>query len=178
MVMTDQQTSELAEPSIGSLNDPAAFVAAQFATVMISPFLVVAPVWGDQFNAPPLPSFAQRIGVIATIGHPPLWLLPRPSFRSGDADLLERGVRKRNFCRRGTFQPNSQRNTLTVSQYHPLCAFAAFGFADCRTPSLAGAKLPSTKASSHFNRPSASKAPSKVRQARSQTPSCSHCFSR
>ena len=86
--MTDQQTSELAEPSIGSLNDPAAFVAAQFATVMISPFLVVAPVWGDQFNAAPLPSFAQRIGVIATIGDHPLWLLPRPSFRSGDADLL------------------------------------------------------------------------------------------
>jgi hypothetical protein len=61
MVMTDQQTSELAEPSIGSLNDPAAFVAAQFPAVMMSPFLVVVPVWGDQFNAAPLPSFAEPI---------------------------------------------------------------------------------------------------------------------
>jgi hypothetical protein len=43
---------------------------------------------------------------------------------------------------------------------------------------LAGAKLPSKKASSHFRRPSASRAPSKVRQALSQIPSSSHCFRR
>ncbi len=176
--MTDQQTSELAEPSIGSLNDPATFVAAQFAAVMISPFLVVAPVWGDQFNAAPLASLAQGIGVISTIGDHPLWLLPRPSFGSGDADLLERGVRKRNFCRRGTFQPNSQRNTLTVSQYHPLCAFAALGFADCGAPFLAGAKLPSKKASSHRNSPLPSSVPSSALQACNHTPCSSHCFSR
>jgi hypothetical protein len=36
---------------------------------------------------------------------------------------------------------------------------------------LAGAKLPSRKASSHFNRPLASRAPSKARQALSQMPS-------
>jgi hypothetical protein len=41
-----------------------------------------------------------------------------------------------------------------------------------------GAKLPSRKASSHFSRPSASRAPNNVRQALRQTPSSSHCFSR
>jgi hypothetical protein len=176
--MTDQETSELAEPCIGSLNDPATFVTAQFPAIMKFPFLVVAHVWGDQFNAAPFPSFAQGIGVIATVGDHPLWLLPRPSVGSGDADLLERGVRKRNFCRRGTFQPNSQRNTLTVSQYHPLCAFAALGFADCGGPFLAGAKLPSRKASSHCSSPSASRVPNNSLQARNQTPCSSHCFSR
>jgi hypothetical protein len=67
---------------------------------------------------------------------------------------------------------------LTVDQYHPLRALATLGFTDCGAPFLAGAKLPSRKLSSHFNRPFPSDAPSSVRQASSQTPSSSHCFNR
>ena len=176
--MADQQTSELAEPCIGSFNDPAAFVSSQFPAVLISPFPVVAPVGSNQFDASLFPSLSQGIGVIAAVGDYPLWLLPRPPFGPGDTDFLERGIRKRNFCRIGTFQPNSQRNTLTVSQYHPLCAFAALRFADCGAPFLAGAKLPSRNASSHRSSPSASKVPNSVLQAGSHTPCSSHCFSR
>lgn len=176
--MTDEQTSELAEPCMGSFDDPAPFVAPQFPAIVISPFLVVVPIRGNQFDPSLLPSFAQGIGVIAAVGDYPFGVLPRPTFGSGDTDLLERGVRKRNFCRRGTFQPNSQRNTLTVSQYHPLCAFAALGFADRIAPFLAGAKLPSRKASSHRSSPSASKLPNRALQARNHTPCSSHCFSR
>jgi hypothetical protein len=40
--------------------------------------------------------------------------LPRTAFRSGDADLGEHGFRKRNFSRRGAFQPNSQWKTLAA----------------------------------------------------------------
>jgi hypothetical protein len=176
--MTDKQTSELAEPCIGSFNDPASLIAPQFPAVVVSPFLVVVPVRGDQFDTPLLPSLAQGIGVIAAVSDHPLWFLPRPAFAPRDADFLERGVRKGNFCRRGTFQPNSQRNTLTVSQYHPLCTFATLGFADGGAPFLAGAKLPSRKASSHRSSPSASRAPSNALQARNHTPCSSHCFSR
>jgi hypothetical protein len=43
---------------------------------------------------------------------------------------------------------------------------------------LAGAKLPSRKASSHCSSPSPSNAPSNVRQASSQTSCSSHCFKR
>jgi hypothetical protein len=43
---------------------------------------------------------------------------------------------------------------------------------------LAGAKLPSRKASSHFSKPSASSAPSSARQASSHTSCSSHCFRR
>jgi hypothetical protein len=176
--MTDQQSAELSQPGIGALDDPTALVTAQLPAILVPPFLVVLPVRRDQFDAALLPSFPQRVGVITAIRNHPFRLLPRPAFAPRDADLFERSVRKRNFCRRGTFQPNSQRNTLTVSQYHPLRALATLGFTDCRAPFFAGAKLPSRKASSHFSRPSASRAPSKVRQAWSQTPSSSHCFSR
>jgi hypothetical protein len=56
-----------------------------------------------------------------------------------DTDLLERGFRKCNSCRRGTFQPNSQRKALTVFQFHPLLPLAVLGFADCIAPCFAGA---------------------------------------
>lgn len=95
-----------------------------------------------------------------------------------DPDLGERGFRKRNFTGRGTFQPNSQRSTFTVDQYHPLCALATLGFTDGRAPFLAGAKLPSKKLSSHRSSPSLSSAPRSRRQASNQTPFSSHYCSR
>ncbi len=176
--MADQQSAKLSQPCVGAFDDPSALVAAQFPAIFVPLRLVVLSVRRNEFDAAPLPSLAQRIGVIAAIRDHTLRLLARTAFRPGDADLGERGVRKRNFCRRGTLQPNSQRNTLTVSQYHPLCALAALGFSDRIAPFLAGAKLPSRKASSHFSRPSASRAPRSARQALSHTPFSSHCLSR
>jgi hypothetical protein len=178
MVVTDQNAAELTEPCVGALNLPPSFVASQFSSVFISLLQTVVPVRCNQFDTSPFPPLPQRIGIITAIGDHPLGVLSRPAFASRNADLVERGVRKRNFCRRGTFQPNSQRNTFTVSQYHPLCAFTTLGFADCIAPFLAGAKLPSRKASSHRRRPFASNAPSNVRQALSQTPCSSHPFNR
>ena len=176
--MTDQDTTELTEPRVGTLDLPPSFVASQFASVFISLLQAIVPVRCDQFDASLFPSLPQRIGVITAIGNHPLGLLSRPAFAPRDSDLVERGVRKRNFCRRGTFQPNSQRNTFTVSQYHPLCAFTTLGFAHCIAPFLAGAKLPSRKASSHRRRPCASSVPSNLRQALSHTPCSSHPFNR
>jgi hypothetical protein len=125
-----------------------------------------------------LEPLAQRIGVVGAIGDHPFRLLPRPAFGSRDFDFCERGFRKRNFSRRGTFQPNSQRKTATVDQYHPLRALAALGFTDCGAPFFAGAKLPSRNVSSHFSSPSPSSAPSSVRHASSHTSCSSHCFNR
>ena len=178
MLMTNQQAAELSEPSIGSLHNPAAKIAPQFASVFVSPFLVVVPVRHNQFDAALLQSPTQRVGIITAIGNHALGLLPWAAFRTWNADFAERGLRKRNFTRRGTFQPNSQRKTLTVDQYHPLRSLATLGFTDCGAPFFAGAKLPSRKVSSHLSRPSSSSAPSNARQASSQTPSSSHCLSR
>src|SRR5664280_1339778 len=178
MLMTNQKPAELTEPGIGSLDDPSAFVAPHLASVFIPPPLVVLSVGRNQFNSPFLQPFAQRIGVVSSVGDYPFRFLPRAAFRSRDADFFERGFRKRNFCRRGTFQPNSQRKTLTVDQYHPLRSLAALGFTDRIAPFFAGAKLPSRNVSSHFSRPSPSRAPNRARQASSQTSSSCHCFNR
>src|SRR6202521_2784369 len=178
MLMTDQQASELTKPRMGSLHNPAALITPQFAPILVAPSLIVFPVGRNQFNPSLLQALTQWIGVVAAVGDHAPRLLPRAAFPAWYPDFGERGFRKRNFTGGGTFQPNSQRKTLTVDQYHPLRPLAPLGFPDGGAPFLAGAKLPSRKLSSHFSRPSSSSAPSSVRQAFSQTPSSSHCLSR
>jgi hypothetical protein len=178
MFMTDQQSSELTEPGVGSLYNPAALITPQFAAIFVAPSLVVLAVWRNQFNPSLLQALTQWVGVVAAVGDYARGLLPRAAFPAWYPDFGERGFRKRNFTGGGTFQPNSQRKTLTVDQYHPLRPLAPLGFTDGDAPFLAGAKLPSKKVSSHCSRPSSSSAPSRVRHAFSQTPSSSHCLSR
>jgi hypothetical protein len=177
MFMTNQQSAELAEPCIGPLYNPAALVSPQLASVFVPSLLVVRPIGHNQFDAALLEPLTERVRIVGPIGNHPLRFLSRTTFAPGHADFAERGFRKRNFIRRGTFQPNSQRSTFTVDQYHPLCALATLGFTDRSAPFLAGAKLPSRKLSSHFSRPCSSSAPRKVRQALSHTPCSSHRFS-
>jgi hypothetical protein len=110
MLMTNQQAAELAEPGVGSLHDPAALVASQLTSIFVPPLLVAAAVRDNQFNPTLLQPFPQRVGIVAFVGDHALGLLPRTPFPARDADFRERVFRKRNFCRRGTFQPNSQRN--------------------------------------------------------------------
>jgi hypothetical protein len=176
MFMTNQQSAKLAEPGVGSFYDPATLVAAEFASIFVAPFLVVLAIGGNHFDVPLAQALPQGIGIIAGIGDHALRLLSRTTSRLRHRDRGQRGFRKRNFCRRGTFQPNSQRNTFTVCQYHPLRSLAALRFPDGRAPFLAGAKLPSKKLSSQRSNPFSSSAPSRVRQASNQTPcSCQRC---
>ena len=158
--MTHQESAELAEPGVGSFDDPAAFVASELSAVFVAPVPTVLAIRHDEVDT--------------ALCEP----LPRAAFGSRDLDFGERGFRKRNFSRRGTFEPNSQWKTLAVDQYHPLRSLAALGLTDCRAPFFAGAKLPSRNVSSHFSRPSPSSAPSSVRQASSHTSCSSHCFNR
>jgi len=166
--MANEESAKLTEPCIGAFDDPASFVASELAPVFIAPELAVLAIWNDEVDAALLEALAQGIGVIGAIGDHAFRLLPGPAFEAGDSDCVERGFRKRNLCWRGTFEPNSQRKTATVDQYHPLRALAALGFTDCGAPFFAGAKLPSRNASSHSSRPSPS----------SHTSCSSHCFKR
>jgi len=126
--MTDQQSSELAKPGVDSFDDPTPLVAAQFAPIFVTPLPIVLPVGHDQLDAAFLQSLAQRIRIVGGVGNHPFRFLSRTAFGLRNRDFLERGFRKRNFVRRGTFQPNSQRKTLTVDPYHPLCPLAPLVF--------------------------------------------------
>ena len=176
--MAHEESAELAEPGVGSFDNPSAFVASELSAVFVAPFFAVLAIRHDEVYPALCEPLAQRIGVVGAVGDYAFGLLPWTTFGSRDLDFGERGFRKRNFSRRGTFEPNSQRKTATVDQYHPLRSLAALGFTDCGAPFFAGAKLPSRNASSHCSRPSPSSAPSSARQASSHTSCSSHCFNR
>ena len=176
--MAYKQSAELTEPRVGTFDDPTSLVASELPSVFVTPMLAVLAVRNDEVDAAFCQPFAQRVGVVGAVGDHPFRLRSRSTFGPGDFDLGERGFRKCNFSRRGTFKPNSQRKTATVDQYHPLRSLAALGFTDRGAPFLAGAKLPSRNASSHFSRPSPSSAPSSARHASSHTSCSSHCFKR
>ena len=176
--MADEESTELTEPRVGAFYDPASLVAPELAPVFVAPVLAVLAIRNDEVDAPFLEPFAQRIGVVGAVRDHAFRLLPGTAFGPWNFDFGERGFRKRNFSRRGTFEPNSQRKTATVDQYHPLRTLATLGFTDRGAPFFAGAKLPSRNVSSHCSSPSPSSAPSNVRHASSHTSCSSHCFKR
>ena len=77
-------------------------------------------------------AFRAWIRVIGAISDHPFRLLPQSAFGLGDADLCERGFRKRSLTPRGTFQPNSQWKTLAIQAYSRpyLAQFLAGPFTD------------------------------------------------
>jgi hypothetical protein len=83
MFMANQQPAELSQPRMGGFDDPAPFVAAQFAAILVPPLLVVLPIGRNQFDPSPLPSLAQRVGVVTPVGDHPLRLLSRPALWLG-----------------------------------------------------------------------------------------------
>ena len=134
MLVTNQQSAKLPEPCIGSLHNPSALVAAKLAAIFMAPQFVVLSIRRNQFDSSFLEPFAQRVGVVAAVGYDALRLLPRTAPGARNADFCDRGFRKVNFTRGGTFQPNSQRKTFTVDQYHPLRTLAPLGFAEGSAP--------------------------------------------
>ena len=132
--MSYQQALKLSEPCVSAFDDPEALIPTQFTSIFVTSLLVVAPVGHNQFNPTLLQLFPQWIAVVGPVRNQSFRLLSRPAFGFGDADFGERGFRKRSFSRIGIFQPNSQRKTPTVDQYHRIRSLAALGFNDCRAP--------------------------------------------
>src|SRR5581483_11908528 len=112
--MTNQQSTKLTQPRVGSLHDPAPLIAAQFTSIFIASLRTILAIRHDQVDALLPQSLSQRIGIVSRIRNHSGRLLPQTAWAPRDTDLGERGFRKLNFMWRGTFQPNSQRNTLTV----------------------------------------------------------------
>jgi hypothetical protein len=105
---------------------------------------------------------AEALGVLA-------W---SPWAVAGDRHHLDGRLQQGHFGGGRRCQEVSQRHTLAVDHHHPLRPFAPLRVADAGPPFLAGAKLPSAKASAQSSWPWASSWATKARQALSHT-SCS-----
>ena len=93
-----------------------------------------------------------------------------------DTDFSECGFRQTSFSCRGSFQPNSQRKTLTVDQYHPLRALATLVFRSQR-PFLGRSDAAVQEALFPLQQPHPIQCTQMRRHASSQRLGSSHCFS-
>ena len=170
-VLPHLEPPEIAEPSEGALDFPASPIAPQLAAVLVPLDSVIPAVRRNQLNAASSQSPPQRIAVVAAIGDDSLRAHPRsPAPAAGNAHRSQRRLGQGYFIGRGRGDENSQRYTLAIGQYHGFRALAALRFTDCAAPFFAGKNVASMKVSSQRKRPRWSSAPSRARQARSQTP--------
>jgi hypothetical protein len=177
-VITHGQAPEKSQPRIGALDFPASLVASKFTPIRIRLLLFVFPIGNNQFNASPFQSPPQSIAVISLVGYDALRTLPRSAPGTRDFDLGERRFGQRGFVRGCRRQENSQRNTLAISQNHPLGTLAPLGFSHGQAPFFAEAKLPSMKVSSQRSRPRRSSCDSKLRHISSSAPCSSQSCKR
>jgi hypothetical protein len=173
MIPADNQTSIVTQPRKGAFHFVPASIPPQLTAILIFTLLIIAAIRAYQFDALLSQPFSQRIAVIALVGNQPAGIPFGPaSARTRDGDIGYGFFEQRDFARGRTVQVVSQRNTLAVDHHHPLRSLAAFGRSDAVAPFLAGAKLPSAKASDQSNWPCLSNWARNARQASSQI-SCS-----
>ena len=142
---------ELPEPRIGSSHDPSALIAMELAAIFIAPQFVVLPVRRYQFDTSLLERSAQWIRVVASSAMMRLAFNTRPPRGRGSRTSATVASAKINQSGRH-FPAELPSEDYQVDQYHPLRPLLRLVLPTAE-PSLAGAKLPSRKVSSHLSRP-------------------------
>ena len=100
-VVAHGQTSVVAQPRKGALNDPASLVSPQGSAVLRGRLAPSFAMRNDQLDAVPRILLAQRIAVVAAVGDHRLGLLSRPTrmMPSPHSDRRERRLREFDFRR-------------------------------------------------------------------------------
>ncbi len=174
IVVAGDEAAEVVQPRMGALNDPAAPVAAQTASVLIA-VLPIREMRDDQLNAAPFQADPELPAIVPAIGDDALRVLFRATRpRAGDGDVGERRFRELRLGEIGRRKVHCERNTLAVDQYHKLCPLTLACFADAGAPFFAGAKVPSRKASLQSSCAASSRSARNARHSESQTSARSH----
>src|SRR6266478_5671365 len=179
-VVAHDQASEVPQPRVGALDDPAPLVPPKRAAILRCRPNAISLVRTDQFD-PALPQpLSQWIAVVRFVSDYPHRLLPRPAgvMTPPYPDRRERRFREPDFRRGCRVKELSQRKTAAVDHHHPLRPLAPLGFSDSAAPFFAGAKLPSRNDSLHFNCWRSFNSLRNVRQMFNQTPRSSQSRSR
>jgi len=179
MIPTNHQPTKGCQPSKSPLGFVASPIAAQLTPILSLGLLSIFTMRRNQVNTTLRQMLPQRVTVIASVRDQALRFLARsPRSRAGHPNRGQSRIHQLYFRRRGRVQVDSQRKTLAVDHHHPLRALATLGFADSDAPFLAGAKLPSIKASRQSSCLRLSSVPKKARQMSNQTSCSSQSFNR
>jgi hypothetical protein len=167
------QTAKISQPRKGPRHLPPALITPQLPPILQRRPCTVVAVRTDQINASPGQALTQFVRIAGFVVDQPLGALPRTTATaSGHRYRVQDRLKQLHVGWGRRFQEVSQRNTFAVDHHQPLRAFAPLGFAHAGPPFVAGAKLPSAKASDQSSWPWLSSCPRKVRQTLSQM-SCS-----
>jgi len=165
------QAAKIRQPGKSTFNFPSFPVAPEFSAILRFWLFSITLMWNNQINLKFLQTLTKWITIVAFISNQTQGAL------SGTTTTIARDTHRfkgffgelyfRGRCRgKGA----SDRNTLAVDHHHPLRSFAPFGRANKGPPFLAGAKLPSMKASCQSSAPFSSSMERNLRQTSSQTP--------
>ena len=142
------QSAVVAEPSDGAFDLPSFAIAPEGAAVLAALLFPIPAMRRNLLDTAGRQAVPEGIAVIRLVHDQAFGFRARATRTSGAyAHRAERFFRERDLRRTGRMDGYSQRNTLAVCQYHKLCALPAFGLSDITPPFLAGAKVPSRKAS-------------------------------
>ena len=173
------KAAEVTEPCEGSFDLPSSFIPSQLPAILRRLLNSVLPVRAYQFDVSGCQLFPQRVAVVPFVRDKSFrFSLRIATAPSRDSHIAQRLFDERDLVRARRVQVLSNRNTFAVDHHHPLRSLAAFGLSDAFAPFLAGAKLPSMKASLQSSCPRSSNWPRNDLHASSQTSSSSHSRSR
>jgi len=170
VLIANGKPSKIVQPSEQPLDFPAATVAAQRTTILrLTP---IAPVWRDHLD----PKLHQQLLVqtVAVVG----LVSDQPLGRILEKSTLKSVLDKSYLAPRSTLDTYGDRKTRAVCDCHDLGPLALLRFPDAEPPFLAGAKVPSMKASDRSIFPRSSKSSASARSIFSIVPSSTHCWNR
>ena len=179
-LIANDQSSEVLNPGVGPLHDPAMPVAPQTAAVLVGGLPVIATGRNDRLDAPPGQTLTDGVAVIPFIGHQALGALPGTPSPMGAAHMerFQNGREKLRFRRGRRVHVKSERSTRAINQYHKLRSLPALCFAHFEPPFFAEAKVPSTKHSFHWMWSRSCSWARKARHTFSNVPSRAHFCNR
>ncbi len=170
ILIADCNTTKVVEPSEQPLDFPTAAVAPQRPKIL--GLSSIPPIRSDHLDA----KLGQQVLVqsVAVVG----LVSDQPLRRALGKSTLKSVFDKSYLAPRSTFDTYGDRKTRAVCDCHDLGPLALLGFPDTEPPFLAGANVPSMKASDRSMSPRASKSSARARKIFSTVPSCTHCWKR
>jgi hypothetical protein len=178
-LITDNQSSKVADPRKCSFHFPPAFVSSKWSSILRFLLAPIGSMRRNQFYSSVFQALSQLIRISCFIVNKPFYSSLRFARTvSGNCCFVQGGFDQRDFRRGRRVQVVPQRNSFAVCHHHPLRTLSAFGFSNAEPPFLAGAKLPSANVSAQFSWPRSSSSAMNARQASSQASRSSHSWSR
>ena len=163
-LIANYELPEVEEPREEALDFPAPAVAAEASAVLgLRP---VRAVWSDERDPALFEARVEAIRVVGFVADDE----PRPLMAAKEV-LTKKAFQEARLVGGSRFKIDGERKTVAVDHCHDLAALPALGFADVAAPFFAGAKVPSTNASSGSSLPRSFKSRASVSTIRRIVPS-------